>query len=186
MMKNRVSRGASKADWLEAALSILDCGNVSNITIEGLAKTLGISKSGFYWHFKNRDDLLRELLDYWVHEITEVITENTELVTLDPKARLRVTAEMILKHDLVRYEIGIRQWAMQNPGVAKAVKKVNRIRLDFVSQALEELGFRGDDLEMRAMLFVCYHTWESPMFREVSKKRRRDMIQGRVDLITQL
>ena len=174
MMKNRLSRGASKADWLEAALSILDCGNVSNITIEGLARTLGISKSGFYWHFKNRDDLLRAILDYWVHEITEVITENTELVTLDPKARLRVTAEMILKHDFVRYEIGIRQWAMQNPGVAKAVKKVNRIRLVFVSQALEELGFRGDDLEMRAMLFVCYHTWESEMFREVSEKRRRD------------
>ncbi len=93
---------------------------------------------------------------------------------------------MIFEHDLVRYEIGIRQWAMRDASAAKAVKKVNRARLEFVSQALEELGFRGDDLEMRAMLFVCYHTWESPMFREVSRKKRRDLIQRRVDLITQI
>ena len=186
MARNPASRGASKADWLEVALNILSYGSVTDIRIEGLAKSLGISKSGFYWHFKNRDDLLRELLDYWVHEITEVVTENTELVALDPKARLRVTAEMIFEHDLVRYEIGIRQWAMRDAGAAKAVKKVNRARLEFVSQALEELGFRGDDIEMRAMLFVCYHTWESPMFREVSRKKRRDLIQRRVDLITQI
>lgn len=186
MTKNPKSRGASRADWLEAALNVLSYGSVSDIAIENLAKSLGISKSGFYWHFQNRDELLRDLLDYWAHEVTEVVTQNIELATLDPRDRLRVTAEMILDHDLVRYEVGIRQWAMRDAGAAKVVKRVNDARLDFVSRALEELGFKGDDIVMRAMLFVCYHTWESPMFRYISKKRRRALIQRRVDLLTQV
>jgi hypothetical protein len=34
------------------------------------------------------------------------------------------------------------------------------------------------------MLFVCYHTWESSMFREIPRKRRRELIAKRLDLLT--
>ena len=61
MSKKTVSRGVSKAEWLEAGLEFLAQGSVSTMTIGGLAKQLGITKSGFYWHFKNRDELLRGL-----------------------------------------------------------------------------------------------------------------------------
>ena len=91
---------------------------------------------------------------------------------------------MILDYELTRYEIAIRQWAVQDTEAARAVRKVNRIRLDFVRKALSELGFTGDDLDMRTMLFVCYQSWESPMFREISLKRRRQLIAKRIELIT--
>jgi len=74
--------------------------------------------------------------------------------------------------------------ACADAGAARAVKKANRLRLDFVRKALPELGFKGEDLEMRTMLFVGYHSWESPMFREISRKRRREQIARRVDLLT--
>ena len=74
MKKAKVRRGISKAEWLEAGLQAMSEKGVAALTVEGLAKSLGITKAGFYWHFKNRDDLLRQLLDYWTHEITEVIT----------------------------------------------------------------------------------------------------------------
>jgi AcrR family transcriptional regulator len=176
--------GVSKAEWLAAALKMLGKGSVSDIKINRLAGALGINKSGFYWHFKNRDDLLEQLLDYWTHELTEVVTSNPEFVKLEPRERLRRTAEMIIDYDLTRYEISIRQWALTNDLAGQAVKKVNEIRLDFVSRTLAELGFEGDDLEMRAMLFVCYHTWETPMFRDITENRRRELIRKRVDLLT--
>lgn len=184
MNKGKGRRGVSKAEWLETGLQALSEGGVAALTVEGLAKTLGIAKAGFYWHFKNRDDLLRQLLEYWSHELTEVITANPELLALDPKSRLKETAEMILNYQLTRYEIPIRQWALQNAGAARAVKKVNRLRLDFIGKAFAELGFKGKDLEMRTMLFTCYHTWEAPMFREISRKRRREQIAKRIDLLT--
>ena len=70
MSTKKARRGVTKAEWLEAGLEFLARGSVTSITVEGLAKHLGIAKSGFYWHFKNRDELLQELLKYWLHEIT--------------------------------------------------------------------------------------------------------------------
>ena len=78
----------TKAQWLDMALEVLETDGVAGVRIEVLAKRLEISKSGFYWHFKNRDHLLKDMLDYWTHELTEVATENPELLTLKPKSRL--------------------------------------------------------------------------------------------------
>jgi len=184
MKKKIVRRGISKAEWLEAASQALSEEGVAGIKVERLAKSLGIAKAGFYWHFKNRDDLLQQLLDYWTHEVTEVITKNQEILGLEPRMRLEMTAKMILDYDLTRYELAIRQWAIQDTKAARAVRKVNRIRLDFIRKAFSELGFTDEDLEMRAMLFVCYHSLESSMFGEISRKRRRELIAKRIDLLT--
>ena len=43
---------------------------VESLRVERLAKHLGVAKSGFYWHFKDRHALLRKLLRYWVKEYT--------------------------------------------------------------------------------------------------------------------
>jgi AcrR family transcriptional regulator len=177
-------RGVSKAEWQEAGLQAISERGIDSLTIEGLARSLGINKSGFYWHFKNRDDLLRQLLKYWTHEITEVISENPEILKVEPRQRLVTIAEMILDYDLNRYELGIRHWAMQDAGAAMAVEKVNQLRLDFIGKAFSELGFSGDDLEMRTMLFVGYHSGESIIFREISQKRLRKLINKRIDLLT--
>ena len=183
-MANKIKRGVSKAEWLEAGLSSLRQNGISGITVEGLAKSLGIAKAGFYWHFKNRDDLLRQLLDHWTHEVTEVISENAQVLALEPKTRLIRTAEMILDFDLTRYELAIRRWALVDAKAARSVKAVNKKRMDFVRCAFAELGFEGDDLEMRTMLYVCYQTWESPTFREIPRKRRYQLIARRIDLLT--
>ncbi len=184
MSEKNGGRGVSKAQWLERGLEALSEGGVAALTIEGLARSLGIARAGFYWHFKNRDDLLRQLLSYWTHELTEVVTANPDLHALEPKTRLIKAVEMVHDYELGRYEMAIRQWALRDKGAARAAKKVNRIRLDFFRTALSELGFSGDDLEMRAMLFACYHTWESSMFPEIPRKRRRALIAKRIALLT--
>jgi AcrR family transcriptional regulator len=152
--------------------------------VEGLARSLGIAKAGFYWHFKDRDDLLRQLLNYWTHELTEVASENPELLAVEPKKRLTRLAEMILDYDLARYDLAFRQWALHDTKAASIVRNVNRIRLDFVRGAFAELGFASEDLEMRTMLFICYHSCESLMFRKISRKRRRKLIARRIELLT--
>ena len=183
MTNDKTRRGVSQAEWLEAALQQLGERSVAEIRIEKLARGLGVSKTGFYWHFNDRDQLLEMLLEYWTHEMTEVVTDNPLLSCLEPKARLIKTAEMILDNDLVRYEIGIRQWALSNKDAAKAVRKVNRIRLKFIKQAFLDYGFTGDDAETRALMFTVYHTWETPMFSEISRKRRHQLIKRRISIL---
>jgi len=182
--KEQIRRGISKAQWLEAALGRLCDHSVADITVEGLAKELGIAKSGFYWHFKSRGELFDALLDHWVHEVTEVITNNVEIDSLEPKARLLKCAEMIHRLDLTRYEIGIRQFSLADESALRKVKRAYKLRMDFIRKAFSDLGFSGDDLEMRTMLFACYHTWEASMFPDVSRKRRKELIGKRLDLLT--
>lgn len=184
MAQEKVRRGISKAQWLEAALSRLCEQSFADISISGLAKDLGIAKSGFYWHFKNREELLDELLKYWVHEITEVITDNVEIGALEPRARLTKCAEMILELDLTRYEIGIRQFAMVDDRARRAVINANKLRQEFIGRAFSDLGFAGEDLEMRTMLFSCYHTWEASTFPNIARKKRKAMISKQIDLLT--
>lgn len=184
MNRRVVKRGVSKAQWLGAALEAFAKGGLSAVQIEDLARSLGIAKSGFYWHFTGRPDLLHEMLDYWVNELTEVVTSNEELLNLEPKHRMLTIAEMVLERELGRYDMAFRQWALQDEEVARVVKKVNDIRLGFLRKAFSELGFTGDDLEVRTMLFVCYHTWELSMFREIPRKRLRALISKRLDLLT--
>ncbi len=174
----------SKAEWLQKALDLLETEGVEAIRVERLARVLGISKSGFYWHFKDRDDLRSQMIEYWAHEFTEVVTANPTMREGDPRKRLEQTMLMILDHDLTRYEVPMRAWAEADPNIARRVRQVYRQRLDFLRQIFRDLGFEGDELEMRTRLFTCYHTWERPMFSKDSKESLRKLIKLRVDLLS--
>jgi AcrR family transcriptional regulator len=184
MVTKAAKRGVSREQWIQAGLDVLNESGVDNVTIHHLARKLGVSRSGFYWHFKNRGALLDALLADWVRLSTEVITENVEVLALDPVTRLTRTAEMVLDYSLASYEIALRHWALQDKKAARAVRTATRVRLDFVRQAFAELGLTGESLEMRAMLYAAYTTWESPMFGNISRKRRRAMIEERIKLLT--
>jgi len=184
MNRKKVRKRATKADWLAVALQKLEAGGVSSVRVEGLARQLGIAKAGFYWHFRDRADLLKQLLDYWSHEYTQVATANPELYRGDPKLRLRKLMEMILEHDLGKYDLAMRGWASRDRKVAKRVAEVYDLRLGLLRDIFKELGFTGAELDMRARLFVCYHSWERTMFWHESKQKLRSLIKRRVDLLT--
>lgn len=184
MSKKQVRRGVSKTEWLEAGLEYLARYSVATLTIEELARQLGIAKSGFYWHFKNRDELLRDLLGYWIHEITEVVTANEEFQTMAPRQRLVKTAETIFDLRLTRWEMAFRQWALEDKQAASVVRKANQMRMEYLLTSFRELGFEGEDAEMRAMTLLSYITWDMHMFGYVSMKKRRGMIASRVALLT--
>jgi AcrR family transcriptional regulator len=181
--KKRGHPGLSRGEWLEAALSLIAEGSVADLSIEKLARSLEISKSGFYWHFNDRRELLDALLDHWQHEITEVIAKNPKIVELDAKDRLIEIATMLVDFDLTRFELAIRQWAVKDPTAARTVRQANKMRMEFVGQALSELGFKGDDLDMRTRVYVCYQTWELAMYQNLSKARRKKLIAKQVDML---
>ena len=84
VVKEKRKGRVSKAQWLEMALTVFRNDGEPGIRVELLARRLGISKAGFYWHFKDREDLLNQLLDYWVHEYTEIVTGNSILAEIPP------------------------------------------------------------------------------------------------------
>jgi len=175
----------SKDQWLERALAALESKGVEAVKIERLARALGISRSGFYWHFKNRQDLLKHLLDFWVSEYTGVVTNNPDVLKLDPKKRLYTTMKIIRDKHLSKYDLAMTSWAKLDPQVLRVVKKVVKIRLDFLREIFAELGFEGDELEMRTRLFVCYHSGEDTMFPDLSNQKHSRLLKLRYRLLIQ-
>ena len=178
------TKRVSKDQWLTEALDALESIGVEAIKIERLAKALGISRSGFYWHFKNRQDLLEQLLDYWVRRYTAILTDNPGVVKLDPKKRLLTTMERIRDKHLTKYDLAMTSWARVDSHVHKVVRKVVKMRLDYLRGIFAELGFEGYELEMRTRLFVCYHSWEDTMFPDLSDKEHSKLLKIRHQYFT--
>ena len=181
---NKIKR-VSKDQWLIKALDTLESSGVEAVKIERLAKAFGISRSGFYWHFENRQDLLEHLLDYWVRQYTGVVTDNPDVTKLDPKKRLLTTMEMIRDKQLTKYDLAMNSWARLDSHVHKVVKKVVKMRLDYLRGIFAELGFEGDELEMRTRLFVCYHSWEDTMFPDLSDQKHSKLLKLRYKYLIQ-
>lgn len=45
---------ASRESWVAAGLQALVEGGVEAVAVEPIAKTLGVTKASFYWHFESR------------------------------------------------------------------------------------------------------------------------------------
>jgi AcrR family transcriptional regulator len=181
---NNIKR-VRKDQWLTKALDTLESSGVEAVKIERLAKAFGISRSGFYWHFKNRQDLLEHLLNYWVREYTGVVTDTPDVVKLDPKKRLLTTMEMIRDKHLTKYDLAMVSWARLDSQVQRVVKTVVKMRLDYLRGIFAELGFEGEELEMRTRLFVCHHSWEDTMFPDLSKQKHSKLLKLRYKYLIQ-
>lgn len=169
MTKKKISKRISKAEWLEQGLEILEKEGIDAVKIERLAKELATSRSGFYWHFIDRNNLLQEILKYWQYEYTEVVITkyrlvSPELESLLPKDRLFQVMKMIAIHGLDRFEVHIRSWADHDPEAAKTVSRVYQMRFDFISSIFAEMGFEGRDLDMRTRLWLSFATHGNSMF----------------------
>jgi AcrR family transcriptional regulator len=168
----------SKAEWLEMALEVLEAEGVNGVKIDRLAKLLETSRSGFYWHFKNRQDLLSNLLEYWKHEYTEVVIyDGGHESDLPPQERLLHVMKMIEQYDLDRYEVPIRAWADHDPVTEEVVEKVYAMRFKYIKSIFAEMDFTGADLDMRFRLWLCYSTNGKSMFCKVSRNKQAQMLK---------
>jgi AcrR family transcriptional regulator len=174
----------SKSDWLQAALCLLREEGVEAIKIERIARSLNISKSGFYCHFRNREDLRYQMIEHWAHEFTQVITGNPIFQEGTPHERLENIMFMIINDDLNLYDLEMKSWGKTDPAIAKRIRKVFKLRFDFIGDIFREMGFSGEDLEIRSRMFNCYHSWERTMFDNETKKKLKSYIPAKIDLLT--
>ena len=183
-LKSKPTRNrATRADWLGAGLAALYEQGPKGLNIQALARRLNISKTSFYWHFKDKAELTNALVDFWRHEFTETVTENVKLMDSPPRQRLAMAMELVDRFDLGNYDASFRIWARTDPRAAKAVREVNKLRLEFASKAFAELGFSGDSLACRTALWVGYQSSERYVFPEFSAKKRKALRKCRLELL---
>lgn len=63
----RMVRHLGREDWIAAGLAALAGGGAAAFRVEAVARSLGVSKGSFYWHFRDRADWRDAVLGWWEH-----------------------------------------------------------------------------------------------------------------------
>jgi AcrR family transcriptional regulator len=161
-------------DWLNAALKALERGGLDAVRVVALSEALGASRGSFYWHFRDRADLLGRMLEHWEAEITDRVLAATHAAGGSAEERFHVLLEDVLERRRGRYELAIRAWAMHDRKAAATVRRCDRKRLDFVAGLFREMGFSAAESRARARLTLAYLEGDHiVLVREAPADRRR-------------
>ena len=174
----------SREKWLELALEILIKEGNAKVRIDHLVKCLGVTKGSFYWHFKDRDDFILSLVEHWAKVSTLVVVEHVKQVQGSAEERLFEQMQFIVINDLTRYDIAVRAWALMEPQVAHIVRKTDKRRLDFIRNLFAEMGFEGNEVEMRALTLVTFHAMEHGLLVKKTEEERLELLQLRHAMLT--
>lgn len=142
-----------REDWVRAALRALASGGPDAVRVEALARELGVSKGGFYWHFEDRVALLEEALATWEKTGTEDVIAAVEGSDDDPRAKLRLLFEMApAARGLFAVELALRDWSRRDRAVARRLRRVDNRRLSYLRELLGEFCADAEEVEARALL----------------------------------
>ena len=180
----RIDGRYNRGDWLAGALEVLATEGQSGLQIRELATRMGVSSGSFYWHFENRADFMLQLTEFWEEITTNRIAQEIRSSSGDAKAKLLELMYAIDDGNLSKYDVPMRAWATHDPGVAKVVKRVDKLRSSVVQQLFQEMGFSGNELDMRVTTFVVFHSMEHVLHEKQSAKRRKELTKLRHQFFT--
>lgn len=139
----------SKQDWVKAGLEGLAQSGVNALKADTLAKTLGVSRGSFYWHFKNVSEFHAAVLAIWEQRSTEDVIALVERETGEPVARLHRLARHVFAGDGA-LERQVRAWASQDKVAAVIQDRVDRRRIGYVTKLFVGAGLSRGIAEARA------------------------------------
>jgi AcrR family transcriptional regulator len=151
-----------RAGWIEAGLRALASGGVDVVRIELLAKSLGVTKGGFYYHFRDRQALLEAMLDTWEQTLVDQMITVADGGGGSGRTRLRrLFAAAVDQEGALDLELSVRDWARRDPAVAQRVTRVDNRRLSYLRPLFAEFCDDEADVEGRCMLVLTWFVGES-------------------------
>jgi len=162
----------TKNNWLALALEVLAEEGRANIEIDYLAKKLGVTKGSFYAHFSTRRDFVASVAFYWANTLTSTVLDNLSKTDKKGEEQLLLLMQTIKEYKLDKYDSVMRAWALDEPLVAEQVETVDKVRFEYIKSVFAEMGFTGDELETRSMIFQVYHSLSIAMQGSFFQKNR--------------
>jgi AcrR family transcriptional regulator len=143
----------STREWIEIARQVLVEEGVVAVKIDRLARIAGVTRGGFYWRFKSREELLDALIEDWrdtnTAPLLRVLAEPGNL----PERLGRLADLYIAESEFSwSYDRAVRAWAMLSPAVSEVVHAIDEVRIDAIRQIFEDAGHSGDEALVRARI----------------------------------
>lgn len=174
----------TRDDWLEAAQAALIRDGVDTVKVLALATQLDVSRSSFYWYFKNRDELLADLLDHWEERNTRSIGRQC---AFDAGCINEAACNFFRCFiDPALFDRGldfaVRAWARQDADVRLRIDAADATRLKALEAMFMRHGCDETEADWRARMIyfmqLGYHALEVQETMEVRMARLPGYLEG--------
>jgi len=156
----KAARSALDRDaWIRGAIAILAEHGAERLRVEVLATRLGVTKGSFYWHFKDRRDLLDAVLEFWKAGRIRDIRKQTQAEPGQEAAALRHTIEVYASarnRKGIAIEAAVRDWARHDPRAVAVVEEVDAERLACSCRLFLACGLPPGEAQARSVLLYAY------------------------------
>ncbi len=172
-----------RSNWLEKALDVLFSHGIGQVKVEILARELAVTKGSFYWHFKNRDELLQGMVDWWREEQIAFLEDLDEQRLDDPTGLIKAVINFTHHTDDSRHDVAMREFARFEESAAKAVAEIDQRRIDYLRTLFSAAGFDDVESSLRARALYFYQVGEYTTSLEMDPALRDELAERRYKLL---
>lgn len=176
----------SRDGWLDAAYAALVAKGVDAVKIAPLADALRLSRTSFYWFFKDRGELLSALADMWDARTTApLVAAARAYAETETEAMLNVIA-CFLRADTfdAKLEFAMRGWGLKDPAILARIAEADTRRLKALSDMLERWGHDPQDADVRARTIYLVQIGYISMQVDETLETRLTRIPNYVEIYT--
>ena len=145
---------STKLDWLNLAIDTLINAGIDQVQVQVMAKTLGVSRSSFYWFCESIQDLQDQLLSHWLTRNTGPIIERAMRPAGSIARAICNVFECWVDPKLFdpNLDIAVRLWGRHDPKVRSIVEQADDQRVDALSKMFKRYGYADEDAFIRARI----------------------------------
>lgn len=169
---------ATREVWLDAAYDLFVNDGIEAVKIMPLAKKLDLTRTGFYWHFKDLSELHDAIIEIWQTRNTGIVKKRCAAPAQSLCAGLFNLIDCWIDDDLfdAPLDLAIRNWARNDARLQALVDQSDEDRLAAVKMLFERFGRTGDAAHYRALTVILTQTGYFSM--HVSEPRLQRAIAG--------
>jgi AcrR family transcriptional regulator len=164
--------------WLDTARQALIEEGTAGVEINKLAKRLGASRGGFYWFFKNRQQLLDELLSYWADTSTQLFERVLNVPGRSGMQEYQALIDLWIEENEYdpKWDGAVRDWARTCKAVFKVVQSVDQKRISIIEHIFRDMDYTGKEAQIRARVTYYHQVGYFALGVQESRKERRRLI----------
>ncbi|MCZ4353841.1 TetR/AcrR family transcriptional regulator [Roseovarius aestuarii] len=138
--------------WLRAAYDVLTQDGVEAVKIMNLSKRLDTARSGFYWHFKDREALLEAMITHWEARNTGNLVARCDAYGETICEAMLNLFDCWLDDALfdAPLDLAIRNWARNDAPLQTRLTLADTRRKDAIEAMFLRYGYDANDAAIRA------------------------------------
>lgn len=157
MTRQETSKRRDSIDvWLSAAYDVLTESGVEAVKIMPLANRLRLTRTGFYWYFKNRDALLEAMIQRWEDKNTGNLIAQTKIYAETITEAMLYLFDCWLDKNLfdARLDLAIRNWARNDTALQNRLDRADAERCTAITAMFKKFDYTDAQSRARSMTVI--------------------------------